>query len=306
MDLACLKSVKNYWDGREEFADMFNAYLFDGHVVISPEELEDTDKLRLGNVLCTIKSFQGMKLMLIVIDRMRERKRQLYCGKDYSFEREGLPGIVQEGKFLEKYQGKDKAPDICVPTVALIYCNSSTASDREDDLTGCIKLSYNARTFINDYQIDPFASSKKAIKFKNQNNIDYFHILGILYNDKLPNVYKKQYIQNYERTHQISSKVKGAIEMALDIKLMENVKNEKVISSVFDVCRQEGITIGKEKGIILGKALSVIELLNTKEDVPKEIQDKILNESNDEILGLWLKIAANCDTVSDFVALTAI
>ena len=75
---------------------------------------------------------------------------------------------------------------------------------------------------------------------------------------------------------------------------------------MFDVCRQEGITIGKEKGIILGKALSVIELLNTKEDVPKEIQDKILNESNDEILGLWLKIAANCDTVSDFVALTAI
>ena len=35
--------LKNYWSNNEQFADLFNAVLFDGRPVIRPEELEDVD-----------------------------------------------------------------------------------------------------------------------------------------------------------------------------------------------------------------------------------------------------------------------
>ena len=35
--------LKNYWSDNEQFADIFNAVLFEGNRVIRPEELEDVD-----------------------------------------------------------------------------------------------------------------------------------------------------------------------------------------------------------------------------------------------------------------------
>lgn len=35
--------LKNYWNDKEQFADLFNAVLFDGEQVIKAEELEDAD-----------------------------------------------------------------------------------------------------------------------------------------------------------------------------------------------------------------------------------------------------------------------
>ena len=35
--------LKNYWNNNEQFADLFNAVLFEGKQVIKPEELEDVD-----------------------------------------------------------------------------------------------------------------------------------------------------------------------------------------------------------------------------------------------------------------------
>ena len=35
--------LKNYWRNNEQFADLFNALLFDGKQMIEPEELTDID-----------------------------------------------------------------------------------------------------------------------------------------------------------------------------------------------------------------------------------------------------------------------
>ena len=35
--------VKNYWRNNEQFADFFNAVLYEGKQVIKPDELEDMD-----------------------------------------------------------------------------------------------------------------------------------------------------------------------------------------------------------------------------------------------------------------------
>ncbi len=35
--------IKNYWHNDQQFADFFNAVLFDGQQIIKPDELEDLD-----------------------------------------------------------------------------------------------------------------------------------------------------------------------------------------------------------------------------------------------------------------------
>ena len=35
--------LKNYWSNNEQFADLFNAVLFDGKQMIKPDELEEMD-----------------------------------------------------------------------------------------------------------------------------------------------------------------------------------------------------------------------------------------------------------------------
>lgn len=50
--------VKNYWRNNEQFADFFNAVLYEGKQVIKPDELEDMDTEESyvsENVRCKIK-----------------------------------------------------------------------------------------------------------------------------------------------------------------------------------------------------------------------------------------------------------
>lgn len=35
--------LKNYWNNKEQFADLFNGVLFDGEQIIKADELEDMD-----------------------------------------------------------------------------------------------------------------------------------------------------------------------------------------------------------------------------------------------------------------------
>ena len=51
-----------------------------------------------------------------------------------------------------------------------------------------------------------------------------------------------------------------------------------------------------------GKAEAVIELLEDIGTVPDEIREKILNESDLEVLRKWHKAAAKTDTMEEFLA----
>ena len=56
------------------------------------------------------------------------------------------------------------------------------------------------------------------------------------------------------------------------------------------------------EGVVTGKAQSVIELLEDIDTVPDEIREKILNESDLEVLRKWHKAAAKTDTMEEFLA----
>ena len=66
--------------------------------------------------------------------------------------------------------------------------------------------------------------------------------------------------------------------------------------------RAEGMAEGREKGITEGHALSVLSLLEDTGPVPEELRGRILEETDQETLERWLKLAARAGSIEDFKA----
>ena len=58
--------LKHYWNGNEEFADLFNAVLFEGREIIKPGELETADTEQ-STVLKQRKAVESIKASRDVI-----------------------------------------------------------------------------------------------------------------------------------------------------------------------------------------------------------------------------------------------
>ena len=65
--------------------------------------------------------------------------------------------------------------------------------------------------------------------------------------------------------------------------------------------RQSGMAEGKLAGMAEGKAISILELLDELGQVPCELKETILNQTNPDILTQWLKLAAKAKDFSEFV-----
>ena len=63
---------------------------------------------------------------------------------------------------------------------------------------------------------------------------------------------------------------------------------------------EDGLVEGIEKGIKQGKALDILELLEELGEVPEELKDRILRETQAEVLFKWHKWAAKADSMKAF------
>ncbi|MCM1162587.1 MAG: hypothetical protein NC412_15395, partial [Roseburia sp.] len=63
----------------------------------------------------------------------------------------------------------------------------------------------------------------------------------------------------------------------------------------------EGKLEGREEGKLEGKAEALLELLEESGDVPIKIKEKILAEKDMETLKRWIKLAANTESIQQFL-----
>ncbi len=64
--------------------------------------------------------------------------------------------------------------------------------------------------------------------------------------------------------------------------------------------RAEGKAEGLEKGRIEGKAEAIIELLEDRFHVPKDVRQTILSQTDLEKLQAWLKLAVKSNTLEEW------
>lgn len=63
---------------------------------------------------------------------------------------------------------------------------------------------------------------------------------------------------------------------------------------------EHGISQGITQGITQGKAMAILELLEELGEVPEELKDRILRETQAEVLSKWHKWAAKADSMKAF------
>lgn len=62
----------------------------------------------------------------------------------------------------------------------------------------------------------------------------------------------------------------------------------------------QGITRGITQGITQGKAMAILELLEELGEVSEELKLKILDQTHNEVLSKWHKLAAKAKSVQEF------
>ena len=65
--------------------------------------------------------------------------------------------------------------------------------------------------------------------------------------------------------------------------------------------REKGRQEGRADGKVAGKAESVLEILEEYGEVPDELRDRVLAQSDLEILKSWLKVANKVGSIEEFV-----
>lgn len=76
--------------------------------------------------------------------------------------------------------------------------------------------------------------------------------------------------------------------------------NEFDVKSYENWIRNESREEGRAEGILLGKAYSVIELLEDFGEVPDSLRNLIMQQSNPDVLRVWHKAAAKAQSVEEF------
>lgn len=82
-------------------------------------------------------------------------------------------------------------------------------------------------------------------------------------------------------------------------KAVRHVKESRELEEKFMVL-EEMLQDEREEGKIEGKALAVIELLETIGEVPQSLREKILGQTDTSVLSRWLKLAARAQSIEQF------
>ena len=270
--------VKNYWRNKEQFADFFNAVLFDGKQVIKPKELEDLDTEEssvlehkeyaesIGASRDTVKirkksTVYGVEFVILGMEGQEHIHYAMpmrVMGYDYAaYQKQYVDNAAKykTAKSLteEEYLSKMKKDDRLVPVITVVVYYGEKPWDGAVSLHGMLHISEEMKPFVNDYRMHLVEARKNDLKLHNINNRDLFNLLGILLdrNGKLQETRDRAI--NYAREHRVEKTVimtaAGAANCKIDYNKIAR-KGGADMCTVFEETRREGIAEGEAKGII--------------------------------------------------------
>lgn len=284
--------VKNYWRNNEQFADFFNAVLFDGEQCIKPDELEDIDTedssvlehreyaesigASRDNVKVRKRSTTyGVELAILGIEGQEHIHYAMpmrVMGYDYGTYRkqyEDNSGKYknQKGMSEDEYLSKMKRTDKFIPVITIVVYYGEKIWDGALSLHEMLDIPKDIEPFVNDYRMYLVEARKNNLKLHNINNKNLFNLLEILLDrsGKLNKIKEKAI--NYAREHEVKKSVlmtvAGATNCKLDYSAIER-KGDADMCTVFEETRNEGraeeiIELGYEFGLSYAEILTRLQ-----------------------------------------------
>ena len=279
--------VKNYWRNNEQFADFFNAVLFDGKEIIKADELEDIDTEEssilehkdyaesIGAARDNVKIRKKSTIynVELVILGMEGQERIHYAmpmrvmGYDYGTYKKQYDDNAKKyknanGMSRDEYMSKMKKMDKFIPVITIVVYYGENPWDGALSLHEMLNIPKEVEPFVNDYKMHLIEARKNNLKLHNINNIDLFNLLEILLNkdEKLKETKEKaiQYASEHDVDKSVIMTVAGAANCKMDYDMIAG-KGSVDMCTVFEETRFEGRLEGRLEGQLEGRAEEIIE-----------------------------------------------
>ena len=303
--------LKNYWNGNEEFADLFNAVLFGGSQIIRADDLENEDtqdavvlehrknmegvKAARDNIKIMKKSSTyGVQLILLGLESQEHIHYAMplrVMGYDYATYKKQYdnharqykmqPG-QQEGLDEHEFLSKMKKTGRLTPVITVVIYYGEKEWDAATSLHGILDIPAEMTPYINDYRMLLVEARQNNLYFHNGNNRDLFNLFGILLDQNKKIREKKEQAIEYTKEHKVSNTILKTVAGAANCKIdFDVIKQEGGNSmwSVFEETAKEGEARGEARGKVRGKAEGIIDtcydLGLSDEDILKRLQMKL-------------------------------
>ncbi len=320
--------LKNYWNNKEQFADLFNAVLFQGETVIKAEELEDGDTessfvLEHKRYIEALKSsrdhikiqkkssISGVHLVLLALESQEHIHYAMpmrIMGYDYSSYQKQYQELVNRHKRAKDLEGDEylsgiHKTDQLFPVITIVIYYGEKPWDAATTLHEMLQIPFKMKKYVNNYTMLLVEARESHLKLHNMNNVDLFCLLRILLDtSKSAKEVKAEAIQ-YVKEHSVDKSVIMAIAGTAKCKIDYHALSEKEEGSmwrVFEETREEGKIEGKAEGKKEGKVELILELLEEVGQVPEKLREQIMEEKEPAVLRKWCRIAAQVMSVEEF------
>lgn len=190
--------LKNYWNDNEQFADIFNAVLFEGRQVLRPEELEDVDtdessvlehrdyaesiRASRDSIKVSKKSTAyGVELVMLGMESQEHVHYAMpmrVMGYDYGtykkqYDSNAKQYKTAEGMEEDEYLSRMKRTDRFTPVITIVVYYGEKPWDGALSLHGMLNIPEEMKKFVNDYKMMLVEARQNNLTFHNMNNV-YF------------------------------------------------------------------------------------------------------------------------------------
>ena len=263
---------KVYWRQNETFADLFNAYLYNGEQVIKSEELEEldtdtSDVVEIGEVKESIrgardvikiaKKYNGVEYVLLAIENQEgihyampirvmgydhySYNKQYNDRKNY-YKKSNIK--LKDDEFLSGIRKTDKF----LPVITLVLYYGEKDWDGPKSLYDMLVIPDRIKSFVGNYPINIIQMRDSHLLFHNQYNVDLFTVMSIVYDNGKTMDQKIQELRQYESDRNIDEKVIDVIVSTTNLQVNKNKVGEKKMCTFCDELSESGKNEGKIEG----------------------------------------------------------
>lgn len=266
--------LKNYWSHNGQFADFFNAALFDGEQVILPDELEDMDTeessllehrdyyksismARDSIKICKKSTAYGVELVMLGIESQEHIHYAMpmrVMGYDYGtykkqYESNAKSCQTANGLNEDEYLSKMKKTDKFTPVITIVIYYGDNPWDGATTLHAMLDIPDRIKPFVNDYKMLLVEARQNDLIFHNINNIAFFDMLKIVLNKGITTDEARKKVTEYAMEHDVDKTVVMTVAGAANCKIDYDALSKKgdiTMCTLFDEFTKEG----EAKGII--------------------------------------------------------
>ena len=262
---------KVYWRQNETFADLFNAYLYNGEQVIKSEELEEldtdtSDVVEIGEVKESIrgardvikiaKKYNGVEYVLLAIENQEgihyampirvmgydhySYNKQYNDRKNY-YKKSNIK--LKDDEFLSGIRKTDKF----LPVITLVLYYGEKDWDGPKSLYDMLVIPDRIKSFVGNYPINIIQMRDSRLLFHNQYNVDLFTVMSIVYDNEKTMDQKIEELGQYESERDIDEKVIDVIVATTNLKVNKKKAGEQKMCTFWDELREYGKNEGKRE-----------------------------------------------------------